>query len=187
MPIVGRTLREAARTFCDELNRVLAKTVTQTRLVEFGLRGARTTTVTFRQAGGPIQAPLTTRFGPMGLYVGQLCGSVPTPDGQHRLITGQYRYTLTPEGMDEPLFRWEYIREPKPGETWCRHHLQGTVPVQVGRDAISLNDWHLPTGYVPIEEILRFCIVDLRVAPLADDWDPTLRDSYERSKTESGQ
>ncbi len=187
MPIMGRTLREAARTFCDELNRVLAKTVTQTRLVEFGLRGAPTTTVTFRQAGGPIQAPLRTRFGPMGLYVGQLCGSVLTPDRQHRLITVQYRYTLTPEGTGEPLFRWEYIREPKPGEPWCRHHLQGTVPIHIGKQTVPLNDWHLPTGYVPIEEVLRFCIVDLGVEPLAADWDRTLRDSYDRFKTELGQ
>jgi hypothetical protein len=30
----------------------------------------------------------------------------------------------------------------------------------------SFNDWHLPTGWVPIEEIIRFCIVDLGVPPL---------------------
>lgn len=143
--------------------------------------------VTFRQAGGPIQAPLRTRFGLVGLYIGQLCGSVPTPDGQHRLVTLEYKYTLTPEGTDEPLFRWEYIREPRTGELWCRHHLQGTVPVPIGQTPISLNDWHLPTGYIPIEEVLRFCIVDLGVEPLSDEWDQILRDSYERFKTELGQ
>jgi hypothetical protein len=184
MPIVGRTLREAARTFCDQLNRVLAKTVTQTRLVEFGLPDAPTTAATFRQAGNPTEARLRTRYGPMGLYIGQLCGSVPTPDKQHRLVTVEYRYTLTPAGANAPLFRWEYIRTPKAEEVWCRHHLQGTVPISIGQHTIPLNEWHLPTGYVPIEDILRFCIVDLGVAPLSDDWDTVLRDSYERFKTE---
>ena len=50
--------------------------------------------------------------------------------------------------------------------------------------AVPLNDLHLPTGYVAFEEVLRFCIVDLHVRPLAEDWDQTLRNSYDRFKTE---
>jgi len=184
VPILGRTLREAARTFCNEINRVLAKTATQTRLVEFGKPDAPTTYVGFRQAGQPVEAFLRTRYGPMGLYIGQLCGSVLTPDNQHRLITVEYRYTLTPEGAEDPLFRWEYIRSPQPGDLWCRHHLQGTVPISIGEITVPLKDWHLPTGYVAIEDILRFCIVDLGVPPLSDDWDRVLRESYQLFRTE---
>jgi hypothetical protein len=40
-----------------------------------------------------------------------------------------------------------------------------------------LNDFHLPTGYVAIEDILRFTIVDLEVAPLSGDWDAILKES----------
>jgi hypothetical protein len=50
--------------------------------------------------------------------------------------------------------------------------------------AVSLNDLHLPTGYVAFEEVLRFCIVDLGVHPLSDGWDGVLRESYEQFKTE---
>lgn len=120
----------------------------------------------------------------MLLAIGQNCGSVLTKEGPHQLVTVEYRYTLPPEGTDEPLLRWEYVRQPD--GPWCRHHLQGTVPLRIGRETVTLNDLHLPTGYVTIEEVLRFCIVDLGVEPLAGDWDRTLRESYERFKTEFG-
>jgi hypothetical protein len=49
---------------------------------------------------------------------------------------------------------------------------------------VSLNDLHLPTGYVPFEEVLRFCIADLGVSPFAEDWDSVLQESYDLFKTE---
>jgi hypothetical protein len=32
---------------------------------------------------------------------------------------------------------------------------------------VTLNGWHLPTGYFPLEEVIRFCIADLRVEALS--------------------
>lgn len=183
MPITGRTLHEAAQTFCDHLNRVLSTTVTQTRVVAFGPRGARRIQVTFRQAGQPIKAPLRTRFGQMGLYIGQVCDSV-IRGGLHELRTVKYTYTLTPEGTEEPLLRWEYVKEPGPEDRWCRHHLQGNVSLPIGRETVSLNDLHLPTGYVTIEDILRFCIVDLGIEPPSINWHEILQESYERFRIE---
>lgn len=182
MPIQGWTLREAAQRFCDHVNYVLTRTVTETRLVVFEVPPR--IQVTFRQAGQPIEARLQTRFGPMRLYLGQVCESVRTPDGMHELRTIGYRYTLTPGDKTEPLLRWEYLKIPPAGALWCRHHLQGPVELQIHEHSVSLNDLHLPTGYVPFEEVLRYCIVDLGVPPLSEDWDAVLRDSYERFKTE---
>lgn len=71
-----------------------------------------------------------------------------------------------PAGADDPLFRWEFVRFPSSGSFWCRNHLQGPINIGVGGRTVNLNDWHLPTGLVPIEEIIRFCIVDLGVPPL---------------------
>lgn len=184
MPITGRTLREAAQKLCDHINRVLSRTVTRTRVVPVGREGVPRIEVTFRQGGQPIRARLRTRFGPMGLYLGQVCEWVLKRDRLHQLRTVKYAYTLTPDGEDEPLLRWEYIRQPEPEALWCRHHLQGPVDLQLNRHTASLNDLHLPTGYVPFEEVLRFCIIDLGVRPLSRDWDRTLRDSYEQFKTE---
>jgi hypothetical protein len=49
-----------------------------------------------------------------------------------------------------------------------------------------MNKLHVPTGFVAIEEVLRFCIVDLGVPPLAgeDRWNTALDESYRRFKTE---
>ena len=77
-----------------------------------------------------------------------------------------YQYTVAPLGSDDPLFRWEFVRFPSSGSFWCRNHLQGPINIGVGGRMVNLNDWHLPTGWVSIEEIIRFCIVDLGVPPL---------------------
>lgn len=186
MPITGRTLEEASATFRDHVNGVLARTVTATRLIMVQAvrpRGAPSgIQLAFRQQGAPIEAPLNTRFGRVGLYLGQTCQSTVGNDELHRLRTVSYRYTLTPEGAREPLFRWEYEKAPDGVGLYCRHHLQGDVPLQFGRTSVLLNDLHLPTGFVTIEEVLRFCIVDLEVPPLSENWHAILTDSYELFK-----
>ena len=96
----------------------------------------------------------------------------------------EYRYTLTPAGADEPLLRWEYVRSPPPGAEWCRHHLQGSEELEINGYVVPLDAFHLPTGYVTFEEVLRFCIVDLGVLPLHRNWSAILRDSYEQFKAE---
>lgn len=184
MPIEGDTLRDAAQAFCDHVNRVLCTTVTETRLQVLEVHGTPYIQFAFRQAGRATPAPLRTRFGPMWLYLGQMFDSVAAPTGRRRLRTIQYRYTLTLEGVPESLLRWEYVRTPPAGGVWCRHHLQGPVLLHVYGHVVPLDDLHLPTGYVAFEEVLRFCIVDLGVTPLAADWDRTLRESYERFKTD---
>lgn len=186
MPITGRSLWHATLQLCEHLNHVLATTVTQTRLVPVEPRaGATLIHVSFRQRGQPIEAPLAARFGRLRLYLGQVCDGVPLKDGQVQLRTLGYKYTLTVDDEVEPLFRWEFGRQ-MPG-FYCRHHLQGAVPLQIGRHAVSLNDLHLPTGYVRVEEILRFCVADLGVRPRSEEWDWVLRDSYERLKSELGE
>ncbi len=182
MPIQGWTLREAAQRFCDHVNYVLTRTVTETRLVVFEVPPR--IHVTFRQSGHPIEATLQTRFGLMRFSFFQVCESTKTPDGLHELQTISYRYALTPGGETEPLLRWEYVKTPPADALWCRHHLQGLIELQIHEYTVPLNALHLPTGYVPFEEVLRFCIVDLGVPPLSEDWDAVLRDSYERFKTE---
>jgi hypothetical protein len=182
VPITGRTLEIASATFRDHVNGVLARTVTATPLIMVQAvrpRGAPSgIQLAFRQYGAPIEAPLNTRFGRAGLYLGQTCQSTVGDDRLHRLRTVSYRYTLTPEGAREPLFRWEYEKTPTNAGLYCRHHIQGDVPLQFGRDLVPLNDLHLPTGFVTIEEVLRFCIVDLGVRPLSDDWHTILTESY---------
>lgn len=189
MPFEGRTPREASQACKESLNRLLSHTITHRPLIVMIDRRSEVIKINFRQDGLVTTTRLQTRYGPMELFVGQTYDTV---DGQHereRLRLIEYRYTLTPAGFDDPLFRWEFVRAPSSGSFWCRNHLQGPISVNVGGRSVNLNDWHLPTGWVPIEEIIRFCIVDLGVSPLdtsvdanvVPGWHTRLTESHERS------
>lgn len=119
------------------------------------------------------------RFGELKFTILHVCGTT-VRDGQACLCTVAYSYGVGPSDIDEPLFRWDYERERNdPDKRYCRHHLQGTMSVNLGEGVFDFNRQHLPTGYVPIEEVIRFCIVDLGVRPLHDDWSERLDASYE--------
>jgi hypothetical protein len=186
VPITGRTLEEASAKFREHLNGVLARTVTPTPLIMFEAersRGARLgIQLTFRRGGLPIEAPLNTKFGRVSLYLGQTCESTVGEDRLHRLRTVSYRYTLRPDDATEPLFRWEYEKTLDASARYCRHHLQGDIALEFGGIRVPLDDLHLPTGFVTIEEVLRFCIVDLEVPPPSEEWHTILTDSYELFK-----
>jgi hypothetical protein len=49
---------------------------------------------------------------------------------------------------------------------------------------LTLNDLHLPTGYVPLEEVIRFCIHDLGAKSAKANWHEVLEESYKRFRTE---
>lgn len=167
MAFEGRTLREANQSFKDHLNQLLAHTITQTPLVAMIEPRSSLATIGFRQGGVPGSALLRTRFGMMELYLGQVCDGVDAERRRVGLRTIKYQYKLTPAGTTEPLIRWEYDRFPTGQGLWCRHHIQGPIPVSFGVGGpVSLNDLHLPTGQILIEEVIRFCIVDLGVQPL---------------------
>lgn len=176
MPIEAPTLLAAARKLQEHLNGLLTRTITETRLVAVALQGAPRVLVTFRQAGKPIFAPLRTRFDTFHLSLRQICEGIPGEGGGVQLQTVIYAYTLTPLGAREPAFRWEYEKRPQPGFLASRHHLQGEIPLPPPF-GISLNKLHVPTGYTLIEDIIRFCIVDLGVSPLSGAWDRLLQES----------
>jgi hypothetical protein len=193
MPIEGRHLREVSQILREHLNVLLSHTITRVPLIAYFDRGSTFTQLSFRHGGVPSTITLHTKFGSVDLFLAQMCDAI---EGQHhrvQLRTTKYRYTLTPAGASEPAFRWEYEKFPSASSFWCRHHLQGPLPFQFGHSpTITLNDLHLPTGWVTIEEVIRVCIVDLGVTPLetalenngVPAWHARLQDSYERFKNE---
>jgi hypothetical protein len=185
LAITGRSLADAARRFTDHLNNVLAHTLTQAPLILSVFENRSEAQISFRRDGAPVGVQLNSHFGPLLLWVGQTCGAFEDKDGSARLYTSRYRYTITMGTATDALLRWEYDKvRPVATARWCRHHLQGQIDLHVGGDIVALNDWHLPTGYVPLEEIIRFCIVDMGVTPATSGWDESLNDSYRRFKTE---
>ena len=185
MAITGRSLGDAASHFKNHLNAVLARTITPVPLSLIVVDKKSLAMLSFRRDGSPAGVALNSRFGQLRLWVGQTCGATEAGEKSHRLFTDAYRYTITFGDSPEPLLRWEYSRTRGNGVgLWCRHHLQGAIDLKLGDTAVPLNDWHLPTGYVPLEEVVRFCIVDLGADPLTPDWNDVLDESYRRFKTE---
>lgn len=188
MPIYGRTLREAATTFEHHLNALLTKTITLTpiQFLEFPHRGQ--VIFGFPRQGRPRGSiELATKYGLMELYLGQTCDAVEDEDArQLRLRTISYEYDLRPVAMDDHLVRWEFVRFPGRRSRWSRHHVQGQISIDILDDnnqiqSVNLNDWHLPTGWVPIEEVIRFCLHDLEARALSapEEWHLALIESYE--------
>ncbi|CAN5226070.1 hypothetical protein BH23CHL1_BH23CHL1_04150 [soil metagenome] len=178
MPIRGRSLGAVSRTFANHLNRALANTVTQAPLTLTIERNRAN--IRFRGPVGLSSTPIQTKYGRMGPYVGQICASEIDSDGEHTLRTLQYLYALTPANHAEAQFRWECVRVPGDDAAYCRHHLQGPIPLNLSDEQnrhVTLNDLHLPTGWVPVEEVLRICIVDLGVKPLSPDWNEIFLES----------
>ncbi len=183
MPILGRTPEAAAKKHFEAFNALLRATLTQSPLVMVKRPKSRGAPPEFHSAfcgkRETVDVPLKTRFGTVGLSVGQRCGIV-RDKKTHRLFTLEYRYMLTPEGADQPLGRWEYVREPETTARWCRDHLPGTPAFALGKRAVALNVLHLPSGFVTLEEVLRCCVVDLEVKPLSPAWNEKLETSDRR-------
>lgn len=189
MPIEGRSAGEVGRFFRDHLNQVLHATVTRVPLSLELAKGQRVLNLRFRASGGSAgTARLRTRYGELRLSIGQLCEAVVDDSGIHRLRTLSYRYALLPVSPGEALLRWEYLRTIQADAQYCRHHLQGPIRLDLydrqSHDQATLQRWHLPTGWIPIEDVLRFCIVDLGVKPLSDAWEPILAESAQRFRRE---
>jgi hypothetical protein len=162
----GRPVREAIQIFRASLNSLLANTITRMPIIAFVSKPSEHITLSFRQGGASVPATLASQFGLIDLVLHQTLEAVEGQRERFRLRITEYQYTVTPVGDDDPLFRWEFVRFPSSGSFWCRNHLQGPIGIGIGGRTVNLNDWHLPTGWVPIEEIIRFCIVDLGVQPL---------------------
>jgi hypothetical protein len=178
-------LGSAVRPIVDELNRLLNRTLTHYRLVATesppSPEGRQRVQLGFRALGRVVAAGLETRYGRLGLYVGRIYeASVDLDLPSPRLV--RYRYALHSVEDAEPVIRWEYDGRPADESArWCRYHIQGTVPVRLGGRVVPFNELHTPTGDVPIEEVIRFCIVDLGAEPLDGDWNEILVESRRRN------
>jgi hypothetical protein len=180
VPILARTPRQAVTLFRDHLAKLVAGTVTARHPVHQAEGRDGTWVVEFRQGELPATVPLKTRYGTLHFFMGQVLEAV--PDGnQYRLQTREYGYRLQNKpGWQEPaVFRWEYIREP--AAPYCRHHLHADTAVELGDQSVRLEDIHVPTGWVTVEEVIRFLVYELGLKPpCGERWTKVLADSESR-------
>lgn len=186
MPLIGRSFGSTVALHCAQRNRLLAITLTERPLVaiipepSFGH-------ISFRDQRSVSAVQLRSRYGRVALFVRETFDALTIDDNDSiALRTIAYDYTLQPRGDTQPLLRWEFERDPDKDPHWSRNHLQGPIQVTIGSTILPLNDWHLPTGWVTLEDIIRFCIVDLEAEyrHRADNWHDLLRESRQEALRE---
>ncbi len=79
--------------------------------------------------------------------------------------TVAYRYQLSMrDGPELIAFHWH----PEAGNIITYPHIHLSAGAQLG--FAPLTRAHIPTGVVPLNEVLRFAIQDLAVRPLRSEW-----------------
>jgi hypothetical protein len=197
MPTTGRSLEEAAKKFTDHLNGVLNTTLTESRLRFTSVRGEPRVSIGLASRAGRLeQARFNSDYGWLALSLFQNCASVINADGVHELRLTEYWYCLS-DGEGESFLRWEYRGDYPTREDWPanqgksekdwvepkyypRHHTQVETTFDRNSRIFDLDRLHIPSGYVPIEDVIRFCIEDLgaRFRHRMSDWHAVLENSY---------
>lgn len=180
MPIIGRTPAECVNTFRRHVAQLVSKTITKTFPVLVIEREPRMI-VSLSDGAAPL--PLDTNAGRLFFSLGQALEAVPEGDGTYRLRTLEYWYRLqeTADPKGHAFLRWEYMR-PRAVATAAapRHHVHARASVPVGVESLDLNKVHVPTGWVTMEEVIRFLIHELGVKPpCGKAWPGVLAESEE--------
>ena len=182
MPITGRKPEDCFKVFHEHIRRLFELTLPPpppVRLTWARVRGATNAVLEFSKGDGVSTClPVKSEYG--DLYLSLFQALIVEPEGKRwRLETIEYRYRLLDE--DNPradaAIRWEYLRTPP--HAYPRHHLQTRSRVELadGILVLPLSRLHTPSGWVTIEELIRFLIYDLGVRPRNDEWPAILNDS----------
>lgn len=172
----GASPEEIFTKFRDHLNDLLHHTVTQAPLVQI-VRGDRAF-LEFRLDGD--SAAVAVGRGGWHLFLGQTLEAKKIKPKNYKLRTIAYAYkiALGPARTDDWLIRWEYnARELHPDALHPRHHCHLSTELVFGRRTLNLDRLHITTGWVTIEEVVRFLIHELSIKALRPDWDARLRAS----------
>lgn len=186
--LIGRDPTEAFDEFRAHLSRLLNRTITDAPLSLRELRGEGRALISFRKNDLAVAAPIrhTDDF---FLYIGQNLRVAQQADKTWRLRTTRYMYRIqaTQDPQDDDCLRWEYVSREERNDGYCRHHLHMQGEYELGpKRRIHLADAHIPTGWVTIEEIIRFLITDLGVPSKSDDWEKLLLESEAKFREWTG-
>jgi len=72
------------------------------------------------------------------------------------------------------IVRWEYVSHSQRRTEHPRHHVHIATVVDTPAGKMDFDKLHLSTGWVTIEEVIRFLIAEAGVKPKSADWDDTL-------------
>jgi hypothetical protein len=133
-------------------------------------------------SGAATAYPAFQSAGRYHLFLGQTLEAL--REGRHyRLKTLAYAYRISegPTLNDPYIFRWEYNSRERLESLSPRHHFHTPAILRCfGTRELNLNRLHIASGWVTVEEIIRFLIVELGLKPKSRDWDRLLRESEEK-------
>jgi hypothetical protein len=183
VPIVHKKAKDCVDEFRAHLAKIFASTLTTTGVLQTRKGTSAVAAVEMRVSLGfyqgekPVTIPLATKYGDLELHLAQQLDVVPHEDSSYRLMTRRYWYRLSKPSKEEPLFRWEYVTKDGANTDPPRHHVHMHGALHDAPD-LDPKHLHIPTGWVTIEEVLRFVIVELGFKPpRGDEWPKILAES----------
>lgn len=187
--LTGSTPKEVFNRFVQHLNRLLHSSVCDAPLVSvIILERPQRAQMSFRQGNVPVAAKL--RSGGWYLYLGQTLETVRERNTHWRLRTLGYSYRIQRgPGQDDPwVFRFEYISRELQSLPHPRHHLHVPAKLRLPRTnrEVDLAKVHIPTGWVTVEELVRFLVQGLGVKSRKSTWDQLCRESEETFRQWTG-
>jgi hypothetical protein len=135
--------------------------------------------------------PLSTQYGRLYFWLAQSLECSYEPDEsanrRYRLSTREYWYRLQKTNALDgaSLIRWEYMspRHVKyRDKRWCWRHIQIDASKNLDGGKMNFDRLHTPSGYVVIEDVIRFLINDLGVKPRSKNWHDLLMESDKKFK-----
>ena len=173
MALTGRTPRECFGQFEQHVRTLISATIPTSAIIK-GVQldpaeGVNRMMLAFLR-GDPTVVPIDTQYGHLFLGLFQTLSAV-EEKGRYVLKTDTYNYRIqaTPDERCNALIRWEYDSA-TPLDGPSRHHVQTQSSVAIPGLTLDLDRLHTPTGWVTIEEIVRFLIVDLGMKPAREGW-----------------
>ena len=178
MPFEAASPEAAVRKFQKHLNRVLNTVLTEYRL-EFWKGSGDLFYLSFlTNHDEPVAVKLRKR--PWHLFLSQTLGVKAVGRGRFELVTAAYAYRIQPSSTidEEPFVRFEFVGPAAdPDFAYCRNHVQFHRDYHGTVQPFSPYKFHIPTGWVTVESVIRFAVTDLKVPPYVQNWRQVLNDS----------
>lgn len=169
-----------AQEFGALLRYVLCETVTAShlQLVALPNEGDWTRSQWLATASGPASSSVPLRLiDGTYLLVQQRLG-IRQKGGDWWLTTLDYRYCWQADEDDSSaIVAWDYERE-RPAPPLAHLHLNCS-PANYPSGRTDFSKLHLPAGRLPLEDVLRFLVVEQGIGPRSDTWEATLAEAGE--------
>jgi hypothetical protein len=104
-------------------------------------------------------------------------------DYRLRTLGYAYRIATGPRRNDPYVVRWEYVSHELQNALHPRHHCHFPLHLECAANRrFGLDKMHIASGWVTIEEVLRYLFHELKVPARDKNWDKLLRESEQNSR-----